>query len=285
MNSQETNSLPESEKGIGCYVILGFIFVSIIAGIAGYALRNVLGESDTTSILSELLFIVFMTLVVIVVMYGFSISPRLLMGSWKSLTSSLYLLAGVLILILTSVATALLTLMVSGYLSPAYFDAFLAQGTFVEPIESSFIIKVILLLNLILFGPILEEFVFRGLLLRYWASIWGVTFALFITSAIFAILHPNIIGAFILGLVYGLIYIKTGSLLLVIAMHVLNNIIALFVISNLTKIFKIHSHELLMSQITLVLVLSLIAFGLLTIFIKHVLKLRNSSVNFQKKLD
>ncbi len=282
MDSQKTNSLPEPDMGVGCYVILGFIFASIIAGIAGYALRNVLGESDITSILSELLLIVFLSLVVIAVMYAFNISPRLLMGNWKSLTSVWYLLAGAPILILTSVATTLLTLMISGYFSPAYFDAFSEQGTFYWPIEP-FIIKVILLLNLILFGPILEEVVFRGMLLQYWASMWGKTSALVITSAIFAFLHPNILGAFILGMVYGLVYLKTGSLILVIAMHILNNVLALFVITSLSKIFPVHSHELLMDQLTPVLALSLIAFGLLAIFIKHVLKLRNNSINFQSK--
>lgn len=276
MNSQEINLFPEPAKGVGCSVILGLIFASIMAGTAGYTIRNVIGESDTSSILSELLLIFSWSLVVIAVMYAFKISPRLLMGSVKNLTSNWYLLAGAPILILTSIVTALLTLVVSGYFSPEYYEVFLEHGTFSWPIESPFIIMVILLLNVLLLGPIIEEFVFRGLLLRYWASTWGIFYALMTTSAIFAVFHPNIIGAFILGVVYGLIYFKTGSLLLVIALHVLNNVLALFVISYLSNIFPIHSHELLISHITTVLVLSLIGFGLLAIYVKHVLKLNNN---------
>ena len=79
-------------------------------------------------------------------------------------------------------------------------------------------------------GPVLEEVLFRGaiqgFLMRKFNNPWvGIVIA----SAIFGIVHMNpiqVFYAFFLGLVFGWLYYRTGSLMPCIVGHVLNNSLA-----------------------------------------------------------
>ena len=86
------------------------------------------------------------------------------------------------------------------------------------------------MLSIALLGPILEELLFRGAIqghlqeagLRPWQAI-------LIASLIFGVVHMNpaqILFAFPLGVVFGWLYYRTGSLLPGIVGHLLNNSIA-----------------------------------------------------------
>jgi len=78
---------------------------------------------------------------------------------------------------------------------------------------------VIRTLQIIAYGPIVEELVFRSLLLHRWAQKWGVRAALVSTSLAFALIHPNPIGFFIFGLLMAVLYLCTRSLWIPIACH------------------------------------------------------------------
>lgn len=85
------------------------------------------------------------------------------------------------------------------------------------------------ILSITLLAPVLEELLFRGaiqkgLLLRY--KPWT---AILTSSLLFGVVHLNpaqIPFAFILGLMFGWLYYRTGSLLPGIVGHVLNNTVA-----------------------------------------------------------
>jgi hypothetical protein len=62
--------------------------------------------------------------------------------------------------------------------------------------------------------------------LQRWTVKWGVTPALLISSLLFGILHTNVIGLFVFGLMMALLYIKTRTLIVPIACHFLNNLTA-----------------------------------------------------------
>lgn len=86
------------------------------------------------------------------------------------------------------------------------------------------------LLSIALLAPILEELLFRGAiegyLLREWRSPWG---AIVVSSLIFGVVHMNpaqIPFAFLLGMMFGWLYYRTGSLLPGVVGHVLNNSVA-----------------------------------------------------------
>jgi len=87
----------------------------------------------------------------------------------------------------------------------------------------------ILMIGLV-FAPFIEEFVFRGVLLENLNSRWGIKWAVILTSLIFAFLHTDIIGKFIFGIVMGILYLKTGKLLIPIICHILNNLFSLSLI-------------------------------------------------------
>ena len=79
-------------------------------------------------------------------------------------------------------------------------------------------------------APLVEELLFRGAiqghLLRKGMNPWV---ALFIASAIFGIVHMNpvqILFAFAIGLIFGWLYYRTGSLVPGIVGHFINNTIA-----------------------------------------------------------
>lgn len=86
------------------------------------------------------------------------------------------------------------------------------------------------LLSIALLAPVLEEMLFRGAiegrLLRVWQNPWA---AIVVSSLIFGIVHMNpaqIPFAFLLGMMFGWLYYRTGSLLPGIVGHVLNNSVA-----------------------------------------------------------
>lgn len=76
---------------------------------------------------------------------------------------------------------------------------------------------------IVLVAPIVEEVLFRGILLHRFATKWSPVTAIVVSSLIFGILHADILGHAIFGVVLSLVYVRTGSLWLPIAIHMLNN--------------------------------------------------------------
>lgn len=104
---------------------------------------------------------------------------------------------------------------------------------FMVDIVNSTTTPVLLVLGIVVGAPLLEEFVFRGLLFRGWRdSALGLHGAVAVTSIIWTLLHAGQYGAatllwvFALGLVLGYARHYTGSLWVPIGMHALNNGIA-----------------------------------------------------------
>lgn len=99
---------------------------------------------------------------------------------------------------------------------------FLSQSETFAPILYNFLTVLVL----VVVAPVTEELIFRGILLHAWTAKWGVTPALLSSTFLFAIFHPNVIGLFVFGLMMGLLYIKTRTLIVPIVCHALNNLAA-----------------------------------------------------------
>ena len=87
----------------------------------------------------------------------------------------------------------------------------------------------ITLISVSVFAPLFEEWLCRGLVLRGMLQKLSPTNAIMVSAAFFAVLHMNpwqAIPAFILGLLFGYVYYKTGSLKLTMLMHCVNNTFA-----------------------------------------------------------
>lgn len=99
----------------------------------------------------------------------------------------------------------------------------------------------IMLFQLLIFNPIIEEYVFRKIfadkLLKY-----GELFYILASSFCFAIVHgvslgiPQILYTFILGMIWSYLVVKTGSIKLSIILHSLSNLFGSVVIQLLQGI-------------------------------------------------
>jgi uncharacterized protein len=149
--------------------------------------------------------------------------PELVLGRWPGMARwhRLGLLVGVLFLF--SMGAYLVSLTIESWVMPRTIESTL-QATSVGALPSSLwvarLIDVVVLLAVV---PVVEEFLFRGLLLQRWALRWGVRPALIGSSLLFGCLHRNAIGLTMFGLVMGLLYLKTRSLWVPIVCHGINN--------------------------------------------------------------
>ena len=87
----------------------------------------------------------------------------------------------------------------------------------------------ITLISVSVFAPLFEEWLCRGVVLRGLLAKNSPMTAITVSAAFFAIIHLNpwqAIPAFILGLLFGYVYYKTGSLKLTMLMHCANNTMA-----------------------------------------------------------
>lgn len=87
----------------------------------------------------------------------------------------------------------------------------------------------ITLISVSVFAPLFEEWLCRGLVLRGLLQKTNPISAILVSAAFFAILHMNpwqALAAFVLGVLFGYVYYKTGSLKLTMLMHCVNNTMA-----------------------------------------------------------
>lgn len=84
--------------------------------------------------------------------------------------------------------------------------------------------KAAMFINLALVAPIVEEMIFRGVLLNRYSAKWGVTKGILVSSVIFALLHPaGMIGVFVFAVMASCLYMKYKSLVPGMICHVINN--------------------------------------------------------------
>ncbi len=81
----------------------------------------------------------------------------------------------------------------------------------------------ILALSLVILPPVIEELVFRGMLLERWAVKWRLGVAVVVQAVAFGILHVDPVGAGVFGVVMALMYVRCRSLWVPMAMHAANN--------------------------------------------------------------
>ena len=87
------------------------------------------------------------------------------------------------------------------------------------PLWSSFLVVAI-------FAPIFEEWLCRGMVLRGLLTKMKPGWAIVVSALFFAVIHANpwqALNAFLIGLVMGYVYYKTGSLILTMIIHFVNN--------------------------------------------------------------
>jgi len=92
--------------------------------------------------------------------------------------------------------------------------------------------KWLLIFGVGVMAPILEEVIFRGFLLKEFSfTFLGTTGAIFLTSAIWALIHSQydwvyLLIIFVTGLLFGYARVKSETLLVPIVLHILFNVSA-----------------------------------------------------------
>lgn len=95
-----------------------------------------------------------------------------------------------------------------------------------DKVDLDFLTLFTLLLYVSILTPVVEEVVFRGFVLDVASERYSDWFAIFISALLFALVHieaVSVINAFIGGLIYGYVRIRTGSLWPSIILHFLWN--------------------------------------------------------------
>lgn len=127
------------------------------------------------------------------------------------------------IVTVATLATAFMTDAISSLMPP--IPEWL-EATMKELLHAPFWITLI---SVSVFAPLFEEWLCRGIVLRSLLTKYSPATAIIVSAVFFAIIHFNpwqAIPAFILGLLFGYVYYKTGSLKLTMLMHCANNTMA-----------------------------------------------------------
>jgi membrane protease YdiL (CAAX protease family) len=84
---------------------------------------------------------------------------------------------------------------------------------------------VVLAFGAAVLAPIVEELVFRGIILQRWAYRWGTRTGVIASSALFAVGHGEWFGHFLFGMLMALLYLRTRRLWVPIVAHGINNLV------------------------------------------------------------
>ena len=115
-----------------------------------------------------------------------------------------------------------ITLYYLSFLFPDYVVNYINDRSFTN--VTSFVFFAI---SAIIFAPILEEFICRGLMLHKWSIKWSVRRAILVSSLLFALVHfrHDFISLWIAGVLLSVLYLKTKNLAIPILLHFFHNLL------------------------------------------------------------
>ncbi len=133
----------------------------------------------------------------------------------------------VVLLVVLSLGSVVVTFYLLSYVAPSAAVDLLNEKIFLSASETPYpaLHNCLCVLFGVLVAPVVEELFFRGVLLHRWTARWSVRRAVLLTSLVFAVAHLDMIGGFAFGFVMATLYVRTRTLLVPIACHILNNAI------------------------------------------------------------
>ena len=132
------------------------------------------------------------------------------------------------LIIIFSISCSIILFYLLSLAAPSFLEQLLRSVADTPSVDNSnsFVSNLLVIVTFCLVAPVTEEFLFRGIILQRWATKWGICTGLISSSLLFGFVHPNPIGLSLAGMIWGVLYIKTRSLVVPIAFHALNNIVA-----------------------------------------------------------
>lgn len=127
---------------------------------------------------------------------------------------------------LFSLGSAQVVLYGVSLVAPEFLEGALEADLFGAASESNspglYVFTVVL--TLVVAAPVVEELLFRGILLHRWSVKWSLGWGIVASSAVFGVGHDlSLVGLSMFGVVASLLYIRTRTLLVPMAYHMLNN--------------------------------------------------------------
>lgn len=213
METTKNKCYPNIRQGIGILVL--FIFLSMVFG-----LLTSLGDIVNNQFLKDITLLVSYTLAA----GGTAI---IIVRMKKTENPDIPVFMNNTPRIKTVVATLIMTLAVIIITEPLAKIIPMPESiknlfeTMFRPTLSAFLTAVIV-------APVLEEMIFRGIILEGFLRNYSPVKSILLVSLLFGVAHLNIwqfIGAFVIGAFISWVYWKTRSLGLSIAVHMMNNLV------------------------------------------------------------
>jgi membrane protease YdiL (CAAX protease family) len=116
------------------------------------------------------------------------------------------------------------------------FTYFVGSTNWESNFSFSFLFMVVII------APILEELMFRGVLLRALLSKYSDKVSILISSILFALIHIHpvqMFGALFFGLYFGYIFVKTKSLTTVVILHLIANLIGVIAMYSVQRLLQL----------------------------------------------
>lgn len=106
------------------------------------------------------------------------------------------------------------------FILPKYVESYINEKSFTNISE-----MILWSFSVMILAPLIEEFIFRGIILQKWAIKWGVKAGILTSSLLFAIIHFrfDIIPLFLTSIILSILYFKTRSLITSILFHFFYN--------------------------------------------------------------
>ena len=165
-------------------------------------------------------------IVIMICTFGFIC---LLKSKYKINILSNVTLMGILLAVFCAV---LFFLLLDKCLDPIFESVFpQSEQDYQETIQNLIKSPITSLLHVCIIAPIIEETLMRGFALEGLKNTYGIIEALLLSALFFALLHFNMVqtlSAFVCGIILGLLYIKTNSILCCIIAHCGYNLISYF---------------------------------------------------------
>ncbi|MEO0455790.1 MAG: CPBP family intramembrane glutamic endopeptidase [Cyanobacteria bacterium P01_A01_bin.114] len=155
------------------------------------------------------------------------LQPRNLFGALLPRFSIIYLLLLVVSGWLFSYGSFLVVFYPVSLIAPQFVTSLLLEELLkVETMLPNFYHGLMIFVTVI-YAPLTEEFIFRGILLQRWSVKWGLRAGIVLSSVLFGALHVNNpVGLTMFGLIMALLYVRSRSLWLPILAHSLNNLLS-----------------------------------------------------------
>ena len=207
------------------------LLISLVLGIGLGSVSEINGLTLNNQVVPLILHILIFGLLCLWILADFQrlgINFHYVVGIVPSNYKWLPIIGLVLLVMLFSVSAYLVSFSLLSWVAPAFVEQLMRQVASNPSAQSSapLLNNLLSAFTTIIVAPIAEEFIFRGVILQRWATKWGIRAALIVSSLLFGILHANFLGLSMFGLVMGVLYIKTRTLIVPIACHALNNVLA-----------------------------------------------------------